>query len=233
MRTAASKDGIDLGDGPVMSVTDPSVFIAEILAEFIPPSPVAQRIVEVTVELIDERGEVAVRVQDIVERAGVQVPILYRHFGSRDGVIQAAHVTRLLEAGPAGWGRFFADVASVTTEKDFRRVVETLIDTAISPTIAVNRARQVDVFGAVHGRPQLRAAVARMQYVAAHALAGILTPAQEKGWIRADLDLDAFGAWFGAQLLGRYMIELEPSLYDGAAWDRIFRNAVHAALFED
>lgn len=213
--------------------SDPTVVIDEILAEFIPASPVAQRIVDVTVQLIDERGEVAVRVQDIVEGAGVQVPILYRHFGSRDGVIQAAHVRRLLAAGPVGWGQFFRDVHTVRTEKDFRRVIDTLIETATSPRIADSRAKQVNVFGAVYGRPRLREAVGRMQHCAAHALAEILEPAQSNGWIRADIDLDVFGAWFGAQLMGRYMIELDPSLYDGDAWDRMFRDAVSFTLFGD
>lgn len=213
--------------------TDPFVVMDEILAEFIPASPVAQRIVDVTVALIDERGEVAVRVQDIVERAGVQVPILYRHFGSRDGVIQAAHVKRLLAAGPVGWGRFLRDVGGARTAAEFRAIVELLIETAVSPRIAESRAKQVNVFGAVYGRPRLRAAVARMQYTAAHMLAEVFEPARANGWIRADLDLDAFGAWFGSQLLGRYMIELEPSFYDGEAWNRMFRAAILTTLFED
>ncbi|HEY0519552.1 MAG TPA: helix-turn-helix domain-containing protein, partial [Ilumatobacteraceae bacterium] len=55
----------------------------------------ARRVLEAAIEAIDAGGEHAVRVQDIADQAKVQVPILYRHFVNRDGLIQAAQLERI------------------------------------------------------------------------------------------------------------------------------------------
>ena len=55
----------------------------------------AERLLEATIDAIDASGESAVRVQDIADAAGVQIPILYRKFGNREQLIQAAQVERL------------------------------------------------------------------------------------------------------------------------------------------
>jgi len=51
---------------------------------------VRERILELAVEAIDRGGEEAIRVNDIAADAGVTVPTLYRHFDSREGLVEAA-----------------------------------------------------------------------------------------------------------------------------------------------
>ena len=55
---------------------------------------IRQRILELAVSAIDEGGEAAVRVNDLAAEAGVTIPTLYRHFGSRDGLVEAAQTYR-------------------------------------------------------------------------------------------------------------------------------------------
>ena len=55
---------------------------------------IRERILELAVEAIDAGGEEAIRVNDIAAEAGVTVPTLYRHFGSRDGLVEAAQTYR-------------------------------------------------------------------------------------------------------------------------------------------
>jgi AcrR family transcriptional regulator len=65
------------------------------------PSPVQarahatiRRAIDVAADLIDERGEDGVRLQDIVEISGVSAGSLTHHFGSREGLIAAALMER-------------------------------------------------------------------------------------------------------------------------------------------
>src|SRR6188508_659186 len=63
-----------------------------------PRSDVGQRLIDATIAVIDLHGETAVRVQDIVATVGVPIPVLYREFGNREGLVQAAQVDRLTRA---------------------------------------------------------------------------------------------------------------------------------------
>ncbi|MBU3700811.1 MAG: helix-turn-helix transcriptional regulator [Acidimicrobiia bacterium] len=52
------------------------------------------KILDMAVDMIDAGGEAAIRVNHIVAAIGVTPPVLYHHFGSRDGLVIAAQVER-------------------------------------------------------------------------------------------------------------------------------------------
>jgi len=52
--------------------------------------------------------------------------------------------------------------------------------------------------------------------------------AQERGWVRADVDVCALAAWFMGQLLGRSLIEIGPSPVDPDHWNAIALEAIFA-----
>jgi AcrR family transcriptional regulator len=59
-----------------------------------------RRALEVALGTFGERGYAATSVRDIAERLGLTVPVLYYHFGSKDGLL-AALVEPLVEDGEA------------------------------------------------------------------------------------------------------------------------------------
>jgi AcrR family transcriptional regulator len=91
-------------------------------------SATADRLLEAAIGAIDTGGEAAVRVQEVADAAGVQIPILYRQFGSRDGLIQAAQVERLSRT----LGREMDDLASamdaVATAEEFRALIDAVME---------------------------------------------------------------------------------------------------------
>jgi AcrR family transcriptional regulator len=52
--------------------------------------PAAQRILEAAKSEIDERGVLGFRVLEVSEKAKAAVPLIYRHFGGRNGLVAAA-----------------------------------------------------------------------------------------------------------------------------------------------
>ncbi|MBB5137315.1 AcrR family transcriptional regulator [Thermocatellispora tengchongensis] len=52
------------------------------------PAP-RQRILDVTIELLESKGVEGVSVRDVCERAGVKAPTVYHHFGDKDGLLEA------------------------------------------------------------------------------------------------------------------------------------------------
>mgnify|MGYP006281260675 CR=1 FL=1 len=205
----------------------------DIVPDFRPVSPVAQKLIDVTVRMIDEQGEVAVRVQDVVAAAGVQVPVLYRHFGNREGLICAAHVQRLLDALRDELGTLTAAIAGVRSREEFVALLDAILVELRTPERLAIRTRRANVVGSTYGRPELGRAIGRLQFEAVRAIADVLAPAQVKGWIRAELDLVDFAGWFMGLNMGRVLGELAPDEYHLDQWDAMTRVAVFAVLFGD
>ena len=195
-----------------------------------PEHPTAKKMVDVTVQMIDAHGEVAVRVQDVVAAAGVQIPVLYRHFGNREGLIQAAHVRRLQDdlAVFLEVGRESANAAK--SYDDFIALFGLVLDSFFLPERFIVRYRRLNILGSTYGRPDLQQAVAEVQKEATDQMVALLAPAQEQGWIGASVNLRAYVLWLVGMAMGEVLVEIgdEPELVE--AWNKIARKAAMEAL---
>jgi hypothetical protein len=54
---------------------------------------------------------------------------------------------------------------------------------------------------------------------------------QEQGWIRQDLDLHGFAAWFASFMLGRIVVELGSDVPYAVAYDELAKDAVRHVLY--
>jgi AcrR family transcriptional regulator len=196
-----------------------------------PEHPTAKKMVDVTVQMIDAHGEVAVRVQDVVAAAGVQIPVLYRHFGNREGLIQAAHVRRLQDdlAVFLEVGRESANAAKSRAE--FVAMFGLLLDSFFVPERFAFRYRRLNILGSTYGRPDLQRAVVEVQKEATDQMVALFEPAQEQGWIRESVNLRAYVLWLVGMAMGEVLVEIgdEPELIE--AWNKLARKAAMEALF--
>jgi AcrR family transcriptional regulator len=190
----------------------------------------ARRVLEATIIVIDAGGERAVRVQEIADAAGVQVPILYRHFGNRDGLIQAAQVERLGRALSGELRDLGTALDEMATEEQFRALVDVILASLDTVERRTARWHRVNVIGSTYGRPELARAVTELQSRAVLGIADALRRPQQNGWLRDGLDLEAFAAWFAGQTLGRIIIEIGDYEIDEAAWNSISADAVRYVL---
>ena len=182
-------------------------------------------------EAIDAHGEGAVRVQDIVDAAGVPVPILYRHFGNREGLLQAAQIERLVGDLESELVEIRAAFATVHDAERFRSLFDQMLAVVNAADRRTARWRRVNIVGSTYGRPQLAESVHEVQQRFVAGIAEVLRGAQERRWVRADLDVHAFSAWFIGQTLGRVVIELGGSNDSDEAWNAISTAAIRHVLF--
>jgi AcrR family transcriptional regulator len=187
--------------------------------------------IEATVAIIDADGEASVRVKDIVEAAGVQVPVLYRHFGSREGLVQAAQVERLVRDIDAQLEEVTQVIEGIDTIEEFRGVVDMILASLADPARKRVRFQRLSVLGSAYGRPALVAEVARLQALYLEATSALLRRPQELGWLAPGLNLDAFSSWFAGQMLGRVMIEFGEPIVEEREYDAIVNEAVKHTLF--
>ena len=84
---------------------------------------IRQRILELAISAIDEGGEAAVRVNDLATEAGVTVPTLYRHFGSRDGLVEAAQTYRFRKTQFVDGSVLAASLAKCKNQDELRKAL--------------------------------------------------------------------------------------------------------------
>lgn len=188
------------------------------------------KILDLAVAAIDARGESAVRVNHIAEEAGVTPPVLYYHFGSRDGLVIAAQIeryTRRTEADITDIGRA---VARCDSSDDLRQALLITWTRSLAER-SESRWRRTNVLGSAYARPELEAAVANAQDRIVQGLVEILEPCRNKGWLRPGIDLTSVVVWHHSTMIGRVHIEHGVKLGDPTEWDRLTLDALVNAFF--
>ena len=180
---------------------------------------------------IDAHGEAALRVQDVVRDAGVQIPVLYRHFGNREGLVQAAQLERLRRDLDAEMAAIRSMLVVASDVEEFREVLDRVLTRVISPERRQPRARRVNVLGSTYGRPELATAVAAAQQESVERIAALFEVPTERGWLRAGFDPTMFARWFVGAALGRAVVELDPDRVDMESYDRMWLESVHHMVF--
>ena len=186
------------------------------------------RLLAATIAAIDAGGEAAVSVDAIAKVAGVTAPTIYNHFRNREALIAAAQTERFDRRLEEDFGVITAAAESISTREEFNRITDLVFEFILDPERTAWRRNRISAVGASAGRPELAASITEKFVEIADRFAEVMEPLQAKGFVRSDLDLRAFAAWFIGSVTGRIFIELSENDIDTAAWDRVFREAVLA-----
>jgi AcrR family transcriptional regulator len=188
------------------------------------------RILDLAVAAIDRGGEAAVRVNHIVAEVGVTPPVLYYHFGSRDGLVIAAQIERYTRRNKADIGAIGRAVSTCASKEDMRTTLVSFWSGSFAHR-AENRWRRANVIGSAYARPDLEAAFAAAQDTIVADLVEILEPCRQRGWLRAGIDLVSVVAWHYSLMSGRIYIEHGTELVNPDEWDRLTLEALMRAFF--
>ncbi len=188
------------------------------------------KILDLAVAAIDAGGEAAVRVNHIVEEAGVTPPVLYYHFGNRDGLVIAAQVERYSR-------QIRQDIEAIgkrVSQCQSREELQTTLVEIWEKTFAgreESRWRRVSVVGSAFARPELEAEVLRAQDEIVAGLVAVLQPCNERGWLRDGIDLPSAVAWQHSVLLSRVFVERGVQQGELAEWDQLTLESLVNAFF--
>jgi len=188
--------------------------------------PTVVAAIEATVQLIEERGEAEVRLQDVVARSGVSNGSLMHHFGSRDGLIAAAHSTR---SDRASLERLQMLDGLVDEADGFESgLLRLVLDAGGEHRLRARRARLRALSFARH-RPYLRAAIVASMRSSEDALAARLGAARP-GLIVSGTSPAALAVFAETYAVGLLLDDaVLPPLPDGE-WQALFLAALEAVL---
>jgi AcrR family transcriptional regulator len=194
-------------------------------------SPIKQRLLELAVGVLNEAGEPGIRVTEVAAAAGVSIPTLYHHFGSREGLIEEAQAERFTRALREDAHLLIGILKECKTKKDLRVALSRAFDSRRSTDRAVVRWQRLNALGATYARPALAERITKNHDEIITQVALALLPFQRKGFIRQDVDLVAVIAWYNGIVMGKNLVEIGNSAVSVEEWESIVEESMLHILF--
>ena len=189
------------------------------------------RILEAAMSVIEDTGEGTLRVQKIAESVGVREPSVYHFFKNREELVEAAHIERYRRSHMEMVRPFQAGAALADNAEDFRRIVKKILSLVYSAEREDIRSTRMSVLGAAQASPKIAEAIQQINFEVFSKVAEVFATAQEKNWIRKEVDPLAAAYWINGQILGRVMAEMDKERVDLDKWNQISETAVSYFLF--
>ena len=183
------------------------------------------RILNAAIEMMESGGESSVRLSAIAEAMGIKEPSIYHHFANRTEMVNAAYIEWY-------WQCLKTDIpveammALVDSREDYIRVFRKSMEWSYQPERHHARAIRLSVLGAAQRNPELAVAINDINRKFLATIADSVLVAQQKGWLRTDLDPMATAYWLHGQIIGRAVAEMDPGHIDLTKWDKVSFDAV-------
>ncbi|NCX06384.1 MAG: TetR/AcrR family transcriptional regulator, partial [Actinobacteria bacterium] len=174
-------------------------------------------------------GEASIRVAVIAKKLDIAEPSIYHHFTNRTELLNAAYVEWYWQCLKTEIP-VEAMMVLVDSREDYVRAVRKSMEWSYQPGRHHARAIRVSVLGAAQRNPDLAIAINDINKKFLATIADAASVAQQKGWLRADLDPMATAYWLHGQIIGRAVAEMDPGHVDLAQWDKVSFEAVLGVL---
>ena len=183
------------------------------------------RILNAAIEMMESGGESSVRLGAIAEGLGIKEPSIYHHFKNRTELVNAAYVEWYWQCLKTEIP-IEAMMVLVESKDDYVRAVRKSMEWSYQPERHHARAIRLSVLGAAQRNHELAVAINDINKKFLATIADAALVAQQKGWLRTDLDPMAIAYWLHGQIIGRAVAEMDPGHVDLAEWDKVSFEAV-------
>lgn len=179
---------------------------------------------------IDKGGEASLRVKKIADDAGTAVTSIYHFYGSREGLVEAAQLARFEAGYKEGRDRLLEAGRTVESREEFAQILESLLRDLFSSRHHKNRLRRMSVVGSAIARPELLAAINRVQRQWLAELVEGLVAAQKRGIIDPKADVATVATWHLVTVNGFAAIEGDSTGADVAKWVDFYIDTMFRAI---
>lgn len=184
-------------------------------------APVMRTVLEAVAERLMEGDEILIRIPEICESTGVNYGSVYHHFGSREGVIDAAYgliFSRIVEDDIAALSKINE---SASTFDEYVQAIRPVLERiSIGPERLARRAIRSRIVAAALTRPELRLLIGIDQARLTNELVRIVHYGQQHGWVRRDVSGQSIAMLMQAVVLGRTMDDLALIPMSDLKWEQ-------------
>lgn len=175
-----------------------------------PWRPNGALILAAAIAAVDDKGPESLRVEQLVDDIGLTIPEIYRHFGSRQGLIDAVQAERFARTLDEDRRMVDVMVDTATSAEAFRTGLLSFLVEVLGPERHANRWRRVNVLGSAYGSEPLLEDLRSILRRFDQTLIDALERARARGLILADADVESLLVWFTSiSALGRALDHLD------------------------
>lgn len=192
--------------------------------------PTKVHLLETAVALIDEFGPQGFTVDALLEKSGISKGSLYHHFVDFSDVIEQAQVMRFSRYVDDDVRNLIGTLSAANSAADLRARFESLVLFASAPERAHARSDRATIVGLARHSEKFAKALSIEQQRVTDALADIAREAQEKGFIRKDVDVRVLATFLQAYTLGFVLNDVTVNPVSSEDWAAFVGATLSAAL---
>jgi AcrR family transcriptional regulator len=187
-------------------------------------------VIDAVLELLEEGGEAAVRIDEVRDRSGVSIGSIYHHFDDRDGLIAAGQVHRFARYAEAETAALSEIVQRSGSVEEFRDAVRQLTLHTASELRVNERWARVAVLASTWGREELEAEIRAIQTRLTDDFQAHVSQGQARGFFRSDLDARAVALFIESYSLGLVLNDMDERSVDEQDWERVVWAVIDSLL---
>ena len=180
-----------------------------------------ERVLQAAIAIVEAEGEAPLRVDRVADMAGYTKPVIYHHFGDREGLIIAVQIERYRQGLQTGLAEVGAALHSCESLEDFVGIIRKWIASFGTPEGLERRRIRMEVLGSAISRPRLRESVIAANREHMAIVGSLFELARDRGWLAVDFPVNDLAVWFTGTVLGRHLAETDPDFFDPSVHDRI------------
>jgi len=179
-----------------------------------------QAVLDEVCEQLMTTDESLIRIPDVCKATGVNYGSVYHHFGSREGVIDAAY-NMLFSELAEGDIQVLRDINdTATTLPDYIAALAPLVERFSSgPDRQLRRSIRVRIVAASITRPELKMLIGLTQTRLTDELIRLVQFGQDRGWLRNDLSARSIAVALQVLIFGRILDDISLNPIDSKDWE--------------
>jgi AcrR family transcriptional regulator len=183
-------------------------------------APVMQAVLDAVGERLMKADESLIRIPEICEATGVNYGSVYHHFGSREGVIDAAYHQMFTKLAEEDIATLQLVSVSARTFEEYLVSMQALVGTfASSDERRARRALRARIVAASMMRPELRELIGATQSRLTLELQSIVEYGQQREWLNRELSAHSVAVLIQVLLVGRTLDDVSTTPIDNAEWE--------------
>ncbi len=194
--------------------------------------PTRLQIIEVAAEVLKKAGIGGFHVDDVLAATGLTRGAVYHHFDGVDDLVESALLAIFTEGVGANIALVQDLMTSASTAAEFRAGV--LHANAIythNTALREVRILRAQALGATADASRMAAALAHAQQRLTDAYVAMITEAQQRGWVRAEISPEALAVFIQAYSFGVILDDVSERHITPEAWAQIIGEFFNNTVF--
>lgn len=190
---------------------------------------IREAILDRAVEAIAEGGERALRVHDVAREVGCSVSALYVHFGSREGLADAALIEHYRRRAASATEPLVTQLRRATSVIAVKRALSAHIRALCSSDQVMVHLARTELVAAAHRRATVREALTELEQWRHAQFVEALQTVRDRGVLRPELDIEAAATLLRTGSLGQALVNADGA-NGAAAWPATLKVALEHVL---